>query len=189
MTATENLNQKQDQVCVLWHPESGSPSPALVKVMGKRGFSIAPVSSQHLAFAAMCKYAKSSRRVVLVLDARGELVGVDRVLDAMERFAPSAICWQHTEGANPPIIPLVRTERKQAEPVKERTDSHTAGQSDPELRLVGKEQAQEKPSANQIIKPTVLSTPSQPLNTRDVLDADELDALLAGELGDERKRK
>ncbi|MDF1810274.1 MAG: hypothetical protein P1U42_11325 [Phycisphaerales bacterium] len=174
-----------NQICVLWHPASVSPSSALLKVMGKRGFQIAPVSSQHLAFAGVCHFVKSSNRVVLVVENRSELDGVTRLMDALDRFAPSVICWEHDSDANPPMKPLVRSEEKVVNPSQELelsndsvlTESDSVV-SDSKLRLVGEEPA----------KPSVQGN-KEPISARDVLDADELDALLASEVGNGRKRK
>ena len=157
-----------------------------------------PTSSMHTVFGSACRCAKVSKRVVIVLDERESLVGVDRVLDGLERFGPSVICWEHKEGANPPMVPFVRTvpqayvspeapvaQREpsvQSEPINLPISSQpTPGQPTPsELRLVG--EAKEPVPAKPIV--TAQSNKSSgPITSSDVLNADELDALLAGELG------
>jgi len=155
--------------------------------MGKRGFQVAPVSSQHLAFAGLCRYSKSSNRVVLVVENRSELVGVERLMDALERFAPSVICWEHQSDANPPMSPLVRTGETSGVPSHDLVDcsneqvstESSVNVEEPNLRLVREEPKQ----------PIAQVSQSQPISSRDVLDADELDALLASEISDGRKRK
>ncbi|MGV6814198.1 MAG: hypothetical protein ACWA5W_04205, partial [Phycisphaerales bacterium] len=94
---------------------SGGKSAQLdrvIKAMIKRGFGVTCVQSQHAAFGSACRCAKDARRVVLVLDEPKKLMGVDRVLDGLERFAPSVICWEHESKANPPMRPIVRMTEK-----------------------------------------------------------------------------
>ena len=178
-----------NQICILWHAEDVVPGEPLIRALSKRGLSVMPTASLHTAFAVACRCAKTAKRVVIVLDDRESLVGVDRLLDALDRFAPSVICWEHRPNANPPMLPVVREtpsipSKPEPRPAAERT---TAGaNTDAKLRLVCEEE-----SGTQ--SPTV-SLPDSfsqkgPISSRDVLDADELDALLAGEFGQDRGRK
>jgi len=175
------------QVCILWHAAERPPNESLVRALSKRGFSVMPTTSGHTALAVGSRCAKSAKRVVLVLDGQ-ELPQLDRVLDALDRFVPSLICWQHRPGANPPMVPIVRNKAatqgtpkegapKEGTPNKPSTTTmRSAGQTP--LRLVGKNDG--NPSAG---------GKSGSINARDVLDADELEALLAGELGEGRRGK
>tara|TARA_R110002072_G_scaffold150953_8_gene299979 strand:- start:524 stop:1123 length:600 start_codon:yes stop_codon:yes gene_type:complete len=181
-----------DQVCILWHRADGSPaatpSESLIRVLKKRGFAVAPVSSKHAVFAAACRYAKTARRVVIVLDDRASLVGVDRVLDGLDRFSPGVICWEYVADANPPMVPVVRMSspiagdprpkepaaQPDAQPVV-KVEENTPTK----LRLVQEASGPEAPSVQ----------PNAPMRASDVLNADELDALLAGEVGESRRGK
>jgi len=190
--ATQIDADDHDQVCILWHRAEGSPaaspSESLIRVLNKRGFAVAPVSSKHAVFAAACRYAKTARRVVIVLDDRTSLVGVDRVLDGLDRFSPGVICWEYVTDANPLMVPVVRM------------SSPNAGQTRPKEPVV-------QPAAQPVVKveensPTKLRLvqeasgpetrsvqPNAPMRASDVLNADELDALLAGEVGESRRGK
>lgn len=185
-----------DQVCILWHHPEALPTDQLLRVLNNRGFAVSPATSMHQAFAGACSSAKSARRVVLVLDDRSGLVGVDRVLDGLERFAPEVICWEHLVGENPPMVPVVRDTVVQL--IAPQTAPQRAPQSaEPmrsavpnanKLRLVGDE-----PESGQVsVKAPKISLPKRAsgmLSSSDVLDADELDALLAGEFGQGRRGK
>lgn len=173
------------QVCILWHAPGATPGDALLGALGNKGMKVTLADNEHSVFAAACRCDGITARTVLVLDGRESLAGVDRVLSALGRFAPGVICWVYRDGANPPMIPLVHPSgRKQATrppPVPAKTPARAA------LRLVGE--------GNGTGNGSVHSTPegngekrSLPLSARDVLDADELDALLAGEMG-ERSRE
>ena len=151
-------------------------------------------------FAAACKSDKSADRVVVVLDDRESLIDVDRVLDALERFGPGVICWEHCEGANPPMVPFVRTVVEQPEVQAEPELTETVpgrNIASPKLRLISNEQSNNQSNTESGAKsglhtPTV-SLPNLPKNgtisSCDVLNADELDALLSGEMGEGRRGK
>ncbi len=185
-----------NQVCLLWHGADETPSDALIRVLDKRGFSVMPSASVHTIFAAACRCVKSAKRVVIVLDDRESLVGVDRLLDALDRFAPSVICWEHCQDANPPMVPVVRVgpsiSSEPAPPTKRTTTGAQPGtQPDAQLRLVGEDEGGAQRSAVSLAESCCQKNPMNqgPINARDVLDADELDALLAGELGEDRGRQ
>ncbi len=182
-----------NQVCILWHGADEAPTDSLVKVLCKRGFAVMPTASIHTVFASACRDTKSAKRVVIVLDDRSALVGVDRLLDALDRFAPSVICWEHRHDANPPMVPVVRpTSNTPSEPIPPagRTMISTSAQPDAKpdakLRLVGEEEGIGQRPAVSLPKACDQKIPA---NARDVLDADELDALLAGEFGEDRGSK
>ncbi len=173
-----------DQVCILWHRAEGSPaaspSESLIRVLKKRGFAVAPVSSKHAVFAAACRYAKTARRVVIVLDDRALLVGVDRVLDGLDRFSPGVICWEYVAEANPPMVPVVRMSSPNAGQTRPKEPVVQDEERAPtKLRLVQEASGPETPSVQ----------PNAPMRASDVLNADELDALLAGEIGESRRGK
>ena len=184
------------RVCVLWHtPNSGGGEGAsqgksarldrVIEAMTKRGFGVTCVQSQHAAFGSACRCAKDAKRVVLVLDEPETLVGVDRVLDGLERFAPSVICWEHESNANPPMRPVVRMTEEKSSVKQDRISDDSLDQNQGlaspekpvELRLVSDQPNQENP----VSRPQPVSGP---LRASDVLNADELDALLAGEMSE-----
>ena len=140
-------------------------------------------------FGTACRCVKSAKRVVIVLDDRDELVGVDRVIDGLERYGPDVICWEHCPDANPPMVPIVRlAAMAKAMPVPLPAPQSVSKPSST-LRLVGEEdQPISQPMSQSINKPTINIPKNRTISSSDVLDADELDALLAGELG-QGKRK
>jgi hypothetical protein len=182
MSTAKDQSQAPSQVCILWHAPAKEPSASLVSALSSRGLAVMPTSSPHTALAGACQAAKAAKRVVLVLDHRESLAELDRVLLALDRFAPSVICWEHRHGANPPMVPLVRpiepedkAEMPTHRPAKQRIEQP--------LRLVGETKGQQEE------RPKTPTTKSTPLSARDVLDADELDALLAGEMSEGRRGK
>jgi len=172
-----------DQVCMLWHRADRSPAQSLIRVLKKRGFAVAPVSSMHAVFAAACRYAKTARRVVIVLDDRASLIGVDRVLDGLDRFSPGVICWEYVADANPPMLPVVRISSPKAGDTRPETSGvQDNNRAQTKLRLVQQKGAEE-------MKPATRGPANAPMRASDVLNADELDALLAGEVGESRRGK
>ncbi len=190
-----------NQICLLWHAVDQQPGEPLIRALSKRGLAVMPATSIHTIFAVACRCAKSAKRVVIVFDDRASLAGVDRVLDGLDRFAPSVICWEHCQGENPPMVPVVREtptipSTGPSEPASKPASASEPGaaaerttisiQSDAKLRLVGEDEAlPQSPTAS---LPSSFS-PKGPISARDVLDADELDALLAGELGEDQARE
>lgn len=180
---------KDAQACIVWHPADRAPAQNLINALQNKGMTLIDADDAHTAFAAAQRVSRDAKRVVIVLDTRDELHDVDRLINALERFTPRVCCWAHEPGANPPLIPLVQPV---ASPPPARDTAHTDHAPAP-LRLVGQtsedEPADEPPVASsaRTLQPTPASTATaKPVTARDVLDADELDALLAGELGDRK---
>lgn len=203
------------QACIVWHPADRAPAPELLRALANKGLALIDADDPHTAFAAACSVAQTARRTILVLEASDQLSDIDSVCSALERFAPSVLCWAHHPGANPPLVPLVQPkastpQRPKPAPATEPAAASKGTPATP-LRLVGRreespettpepihtkthdkthdqEQAQQ-PKAPQLQQPPQVQHAKQAalLSSRDVLDADELDALLADELGD-RKR-
>lgn len=180
------------QACIVWHPVDRPPASALLRALRNKGMTLIDADNPHTAFASVRAAARVARRTILVLDTGETLSDTERVLSALERFAPGVICWAHTPGANPPLVPLVQT-RTGIRP----TPPRSAGRPSAPLRLVGRsatadstapgpEQQRSEPDP---VKPSPAANPTQPLNARDVLDADELDALLAGEINPRQPRR
>jgi len=191
---------KDAQACIVWHPVDRAPAPSLLKALNNKGMTIVDAEDAHTAFAAAQRASKSAKRTVIVLDTRDELHDVDRMIASIERFMPQVLCWAHEPGANPPLIPLVQP-RKTRELTPSTSSGSCSGKAPTPLRLVGHDDHELKPELKPKPKPepkpesTVQSTPTPnppptkpaaPLSARDVLDADELNALLAGELGDRK---
>lgn len=198
------------QACIVWHPADQAPAPELLRALANKGLALIDADDPHTAFAAACSVAQTARRTILVLEASDQLSDIDSVCSALERFAPSVLCWAHHPGANPPLVPLVQPkastpQRPKPEPATE--PAAFKGTPATPLRLVGRreespeithtktdDKTHDQEQAQQPKAPQVQQSPqvqhakqAAPLSSRDVLDADELDALLAGELGD-RKR-
>jgi hypothetical protein len=167
------------QACIVWHPESRAPSPELLRALTNKGMTLIDADDAHTAFAAADRVSKSARRTVLVLDTRVELPDVDRVILSLERFLPRVLCWGFEPGANPPLVPIVQTSSSRPTAAEPREPISSSSSNPAPLRLVGQEAVSQAESAQ-----TPSKTPSRPLTASDVLDADELDALLAGEMGD-----
>lgn len=179
-----------NQVCILWHPADSPPADSLIRALTKRGLSVMPAASIHTVFASACRCSKTAKRAVIVLDGRESLSGVDRVLDGLERFSPAVICWEHQPGANPPMVPVVRAVaiEVQSEPKSTESDPVVGRKSaGSKLRLVGEDDLKDRKPKVSI--PTTPSNGGGTISSMDVLNADELDALLAGELGDEPRGK
>lgn len=180
------------QICVVWHPSDRDSSPDLQRALVNKGMSLIDADDAHTAFAAVSTASRDAKRTILVLDTRETLHDVDRVLGALERFAPQVLCWAHTPGANPPLVPLVQpSPGKQAgnntEDKRENPPSIGSDRPQAPLRLVGQsapEQSEEPGAAPVSVKQSQAAPRTQTLSARDVLDADELDALLAGEMTD-----
>ncbi|MFG0245115.1 MAG: hypothetical protein ACF8MF_03570 [Phycisphaerales bacterium JB052] len=186
------------QACVVWHPSDRDPSPELQRALVKKGMSLIDADDAHTAFAAASTASRAAKRTILVLDTRETLHDVDRVLGALERFAPQVLCWAHAPGANPPLVPLVQpqsgsrsgsqSESQSANRSGSKSKDTPSVQSDhppSPLRLVGQTAAVENEEQQATpAKQQAAAVKAQPLSARDVLDADELDALLAGEMTD-----
>lgn len=179
------------QACIVWHPHAQRPSGELLRALSNKGMTLIDADDPHIAFAAACRVARSAKRTILVLEARDALHDVERICSALERFAPGVLVWAHEPGANPPLVPLVQPragKAKRAEPVDRQPRTASAP-----LRLVGQTEGQNEQSSEarsqQAGSVEVREAPvkrTAPISARDVLDADELDALLAGELGDRK---
>lgn len=165
------------QACIVWHPSNRPPTPALLRALRNKGMILIDADDPHTAFASVRAAARVARRTILVLDTREALHDCDRVLGALERFAPAVICWAYVPGANPPLVPLVQPAKGITPP-----PPRAAGYPAAPLRLVGQPQNngshQTEDQRSEPVKPTGMPRPMQPLNARDVLEPDELDALL-----------
>lgn len=176
-----------DQTCVVWHPSDRAPSRTLLRALGNKSMTIIGADDVHAAFAAAQRVSANTKRTIVVLDTREELHDVDRLLSALERFLPQALCWSHEPGANPPLVPLVQPKM----PTPTLGVQATSHKPAP-LRLVGQETQPEDPRSSEHHEQTTPSPspkPAAPLSARDVLDADELDALLAGEIGGRKNER
>lgn len=181
------------QACIVWHPADQAPAPALLRALANKGLTLIDAHDPHTAFAAACSAAQTARRTILVLEMSDQLSDIDRVCSALERFAPSVLCWAHHPSANPPLVPLVQTKASAPQRSELKAASQARKPAAP-LRLVG--QREENPATpldtpvDEVKAEQTIAKQTQraaPTSARDVLDADELDALLAGELGN-RKR-
>lgn len=122
------------------------------------------------------------RGLIVVLDGGGEeLADQDRVLEAMERFSPTALVWVYEEGANPPMRGLVGRGGKIAGYSGQATIGSAVVQ-DPRATAPKREEARPKLRlAGRTEDRAVGRTgdrSGEGLTASDVLDGDELAALL-----------
>lgn len=134
---------------------------------------VVPSDDPHEAFARICNDSRLGRKSILVLAGEDPRQLGERLMDAMERFAPEAVCWEHVPGANPPIQPVVGTLGSAIDHAIEptptsRPEPRPAHDPAPALRLAPAPAQAPRASGN--------------VSSKDVLNADELDALLAGEM-------
>jgi hypothetical protein len=182
---------KDAQACIVWHPADRAPAPGLISALRNKGMTIIGADDAHTAFAAAQRVAKSAKRTIIVLDTRDELQDAQRLIASIERFTPTVLCWAHEPGANPPLVPLVQP-RKTPKPAPSVPQVTSTKKPAAPLRLVGHddteptEESTPKAVSPMSTPPAPSPTPRAPISARDVLDADELDALLAGELGDRK---
>lgn len=179
--------------CVVWHQGSGIGRP-LRTALESRGIVVETSRSGHEVLAMGCAAQQRienhesghGRGLIVVLDGGdADLMDQGRILDAMERFSPSALVWVYEEGANPPMRGLVgkggRVGGYSARPtlgsavvaVVASPSEKVAGRSaeQPALRLAGRVKDQSVGQANG-------KSNRQVLSASDVLDGDELAALL-----------
>jgi hypothetical protein len=167
--------------CVVWVDGPGGVPSALERVLVSRGMEPVRVGSGHGALAELCVAERAGSRSALILCGVGE---ADRVLGAVERFAPSAVVWVFEAGANPPlralVVQAVKKEEK-AEPARgaaERTNGAAGAsgvETDPLMRLVRENGLKnDRPAADPVRRERAVSA-------RDILDDAELEMLLAGE--------
>jgi hypothetical protein len=166
------------RLCVVLCAEGQEPYAGLVRELSKRNMQVVPCSDPHEAFSRVCNDARLGNKSILVFDGADASQQSERLADAMERFAPSAVCWNHLPGANPPIQPVVgplggaiRDAMLPQEPAPSPVIKKAPVQA-PQLRLTHEPSGTPQPA---------------PMSTSDVLDADELDALLASELPPKKK--
>ena len=167
------------QACIVWHPATREPSPELLRALAKKGMILIDASDAHTAFAAADRVSKTASRTVVVLDTEDELPESERVIGSLERFTPGVLCWGFEPGANPPLVPIVQPAPAVSESPKPIASASAPSAAPAPLRLVGQDQ-EAAPAPKAIPTPP----PGRALTASDVLDAEELDALLAGEMGD-----
>ncbi len=150
----------------------------LVRALSKRNLQVVACDDPHESFARICNDARAGNRSILVFSGDQARGYSEQIVGAMERFAPSAVCWNHLPGANPPIQPLVgplggaieaamKPEPKPERIPEQKPEASGESVSAPKLRLTASPQGAPKQA---------------PMSAKDVLDADELDALLASEV-------
>ena len=160
--------------CVVWHRAGvgAAASEALLTALSSRGLRVETSGSGHEVLGIACAQQQridaGGMGLILVLDGAGESDGLedqDRVLEAMERFCPSGLVWVYEEGANPPLRGVVE-KGKATRPVVEPMRRPAIQCAEPPvLRLAGQDEGDQ-------------GSTKKPLQTSDVLDQDELAALL-----------
>lgn len=171
-----NAARVQARRCVVWHRGNGI-AQALRTALESRGMVVETSGSGHEVLAMGCAAQQrmepdqglAGRGLIVVLDGGGgDLDDQARVLEAMERFSPAVLMWVYEEGANPPMRGLVgkggRVGAVAGDVVAEVADRQRADDR-PALRLIGGSQNGAPKNG-------------QRLTASDVLDGDELAALL-----------
>ena len=149
-----------------------------MRALARRDMQVVPCDDPHEAFARICNDSRLGRRAILVLTGEEPRQLGERLMDAMERFAPDSVCWEHVPGANPPIRPVVGTLGGAIDRVIEPTPKPEPTESAPAERMKPAPALRLTPAPAQAPKPSG----NGQVSAKDVLNADELDALLAGEL-------
>ncbi|MBL4590527.1 MAG: hypothetical protein JKY96_01065 [Phycisphaerales bacterium] len=164
------------RLCVVLHAEGKSADSGLVRALKKRNMQVLESANPHEVFARICNDERGGRKPILVLDGDGPRSLGDRLIDAMERFTPAAVCWNHLPGANPPIQPVVGPLGAAIDAAATPAVEEQAPISVPERVVAG-------PAPKlRLTEPQVGQARRSPVSATDVLDADELDALLAQEM-------
>ncbi len=159
----------------MWHPVGVGAPGALVDALISRQLRVETSGSGHEVLAMGCvEQQRGGAGLIVVLDGRGgELAEQSRVLEAMERFCPSALVWVYEDGANPPLRGFVEKSKAARVAVQEpahksvhkQVQNASAETARPKLRLSGTGGLGTNGSG-------------QVMNASDVLDGDELSALL-----------
>lgn len=126
--------------------------------------SVQTTDSRHEALSIACVAHRKHRALVVVLDRAPEIIQRDRALEAIERFAPGALIWVYDESANPPLRAFV----EQPKP-------------EPKARVHQEPAPSPRPKPRRTAPPGLRLTGSdrdEPVSSADILDQDELDALL-----------
>jgi len=151
---------------VVLRPGAAPRSEPLVRALERRAMRVSTTDSRHEALAVACVAHRSREPLALVLDRADELKDLDRTLESIERFAPGALVWVFDESANPPLRAFVpptsgadRTPEHEQSPIAPSARPKPGASATPNLRLTGAE-------------------PDEPISSADILDQDELDALL-----------
>ena len=146
---------------MVWRPLGSEVSPTLIGALAKRDLRVQTTDSRHEALAISCVAHRRHAPLVVVLDRSPDIAQRDRTLEAMERFAPGALIWVYDESANPPLRAFV--EQRQTKPAPRSANPPAAPTpkrvGPPKLKLSGSER-------------------DEPVTSADILDQDELDALL-----------
>tara|TARA_R110002167_G_scaffold83673_1_gene227090 strand:- start:9178 stop:9699 length:522 start_codon:yes stop_codon:yes gene_type:complete len=172
----------------VWHPAGVGAPDALMMALVSRQLRVETSGSGHEVLAMGCvEQQKGGAGLIVVLDGRGgELAEQSRVLEAMERFCPSALVWVYEEGANPPLRGFVEKGRAAKgavhetiqKPVQSPVQKSGVEIARPKLRLSGT-------GGNGTIGSGTNGS-GQMKNASDVLDKDELSALFgSGDAGEQ----
>ncbi|MEQ9207807.1 MAG: hypothetical protein RLN78_10605 [Phycisphaerales bacterium] len=163
----------------MWHPVGVGAPGALVDALISRQLRVETSGSGHEVLAMGCvEQQRGGAGLIVVLDGRGgELAEQSRVLEAMERFCPSALVWVYEVGANPPLRGFVEKSMAAGVAVQEpaHKSAHKSGH-----KQVQKASAETARPRLRLSGTGGLGTngSGQVMNASDVLDGDELSALL-----------
>jgi len=208
----------RDLACVVWTGPGVRMPHELLRVLTDRGLAPVQADSGFAALAELCVAERAGDadrtgpRSLLVLAG---VEDPERVLAAIERFAPSARVWVYEPGASPPL----RAHAVPGVPARPKNPGLTRADVDAAMRkpragakLVRdvESDAAHRPSAvaelklapapdpgpttghgrrDTVEEPKPNGTPPQPVSARDVLDDAELEMLLSGERPGEDQRR
>ena len=152
----------------MWHHRGVESPGALLRALSSRGLGsergVETSGSGHEVLAIGCREQQKGRGLIVVLDGGGaELREQGRVIEGMERFCPSALVWVYEEGANPPLRGFV--------------EKHESVIPDPAGSVSPKEVGR-KAEQPPVLRLAGTNGSSNVLRASDVLDQDELRALL-----------
>lgn len=102
MKTGERAEPASVATCIVWRPSGVAlPPQPLLQALAARGLRGMHCDNPYDAFARLCSAVRRARsdphRVSLLLVDRGQLAGVDAVLDALETYTPSVVVWEYDE--------------------------------------------------------------------------------------------
>ncbi|MFK7758625.1 MAG: hypothetical protein AB8C13_01620 [Phycisphaerales bacterium] len=114
--------------CVVWHHPGVSVHQSLIGALSSRGLRVETSDSGHEVLAIACavqqQLQESARGLIVVLDRSGrDLEDLSRVIESMDRYAPSGLVWEFDPSANPPLSGFVRTGAERVQAVSQKDDA------------------------------------------------------------------
>lgn len=140
------------------HAKGREPQTVLLTSLKKRGLDVRATKSVHTALATLALAHREHESCVLVLSEPKNIPTLARLIESVERFAPRSLVWAFELGATPPLGPYAAAPKPSPAPEPTPRPAPPRSNQPPNLRLTG-------------------DAPTEPTSA-DILDPDELDALL-----------